>query len=180
MEAKNLTYLLKFQSTCPARGTTIGATSDICRSWISIHVPREGHDVLHIEKDLYRRNFNPRAPRGARLILYDECIPEKHISIHVPREGHDFLRPCRLYPRINFNPRAPRGARRRLWERVEVDVYFNPRAPRGARLDPLHKRFKVCRFQSTCPARGTTHKFGAIKNDLPISIHVPREGHDCI
>ena len=100
------------------------------------------------------------------------------ISIHVPREGHDFLRPCRLYPRINFNPRAPRGARRRLWERVEVDVYFNPRAPRGARLDPLHKRFKVCRFQSTCPARGTTHKFGAIKNDLPISIHVPREGHD--
>ncbi len=36
--------------------------------WISIHVPREGHDA------------KPRPARGA-----------KNISIHVPREGHDRL-----------------------------------------------------------------------------------------
>ena len=57
----------RFQSTCPARGTTYA------RDWanrmflISIHVPREGHDA-----DTYHDNY----------LRFG-------ISIHVPREGHD-------------------------------------------------------------------------------------------
>ena len=33
-------------------------------------------------------------------------------------------------------------------------------------------------FQSTCPARGTTQGLGLSEPGGPISIHVPREGHD--
>ena len=59
-----------------------------------------------------QRYFNPRAPRGARLI--DGCHHARHIH--------------------NFNPRAPRGARRSCARsRSRWWGYFNPRAPRGAR-----------------------------------------------
>ena len=33
-------------------------------------------------------------------------------------------------------------------------------------------------FQSTCPARGTTHQLRDVRKFILISIHVPREGHD--
>ena len=101
-----------FQSTCPARGTTNinillikqagyfnpraprgarpgDATVDGSDTGISIHVPREGHDIaMNLLKEMI---FN--------------------ISIHVPREGHDSLQlGSRMMPSY-FNPRAPRGAR---------------------------------------------------------------------
>ena len=78
-----------FQSTCPARGTTtiqprvtgavsyfnpraprgarrvsIATANQYFR--ISIHVPREGHDVYRRQQQGQRGYFNPRAPRGAR------------------------------------------------------------------------------------------------------------------
>ena len=40
---------------------------------ISIHVPREGHDSSAAAQPRSRRNFNPRAPRGARLLVA-QCI----------------------------------------------------------------------------------------------------------
>ena len=107
------------------------------RSTISIHVPREGHDSTPRHSTAMTTNFNPRAPRGARLANYQQalCIYELFqstcpargttlfaahqvcnvgISIHVPREGHDSLY-----------------------------LISSPAASR---------------FQSTCPARGTTSK----------------------
>ena len=82
-------YLYRFQSTCPARGTTEVLQTFLEREVISIHVPREGHDL------------------DAFLVVLIETI-----SIHVPREGHD-----------------------------ELDVLL---------------ALVGLRFQSTCPARGTT------------------------
>ena len=58
---------ISFQSTCPARGTTI------CQP-----LPCPG-----------RLDFNPRAPRGARLAVLSLTSTIGAISIHVPREGHD-------------------------------------------------------------------------------------------
>ena len=58
------------------------------RGDISIHVPREGHDRCRPDLGRARRNFNPRAPRGARLRRAGRTA-EHPISIHVPREGHD-------------------------------------------------------------------------------------------
>ena len=79
---------------------------------ISIHVPREGHDYRWKNLPCSLSNFNPRAPRGARLykqtalflldIDFNPRAPRgarqrkiywrvccHRISIHVPREGHD-------------------------------------------------------------------------------------------
>ena len=102
-------------------------------------------------------NFNPRAPRGAR-----------HRQGSIVGKGF-----------FNFNPRAPRGARlREQWFQGWLDRYFNPRAPRGARRITAPFNSPLSRFQSTCPARGTTGKDGSIGLSVDISIHVPREGHD--
>ena len=59
------------------------------RAEISIHVPRTGHD-LHCAGNLQsHRNFNPRAPYGARRCLSHAAQLIILISIHVPRTGHD-------------------------------------------------------------------------------------------
>ena len=104
-----------FQSTCPARGTTIAADTGTTRhehfnpraprgarhqyKWrtlqkttISIHVPREGHDASCIKTHNIFVDFNPRAPRGARPLEGGKRRGLKDISIHVPREGHDHAR----------------------------------------------------------------------------------------
>ena len=103
----------------------------------------------------------------------------------------------------HFNPRAPRGARRGLYLERGQSRNFNPRAPRGARPPSRCRPGRTALFQSTCPARGTTtpasqgcnlrrnfnpraprgaRHIAAVRfmPALPISIHVPREGHDCI
>ncbi len=148
---------------------------------ISIHVPREGHDLIRCTNSSHPGYFNPRAPRGAR---HRGCISKRvsqGISIHVPREGHDA---------------------RSVYKHVVVVQYFNPRAPRGARLYSASLYVLRATFQSTCPARGTTLIPASPMCFLPhfnpraprgarrvlcrgrglyevISIHVPREGHDC-
>ena len=58
--------IAEFQSTCPARGTTNNESGDQHGEKISIHVPREGHDVSRETLMYLYRHFNPRAPRGAR------------------------------------------------------------------------------------------------------------------
>ena len=74
----------------------------------------------------------------------------------MPREGHKFS----------------------SWSIRSLSTHFNPRAPRGARPTPLKAVSSWSRFQSTCPARGTTLEDLAVKYAETISIHVPREGHD--
>ena len=56
------------------------------------------------------------------------------ISIHAPRTGSDLKKQSKRATIRNFNPRSPHGERRQ------------PRKP-------MHR---VCRFQSTLPARGAT------------------------
>ena len=149
------------------------------KAFISIHVPREGHDATafislllialfqstcpargttscRCSRSFTRRDFNPRAPRGARLEAVKDIERKAWISIHVPREGHDdSVRPSRSH-RCAFQSTCPaRGTTRHF----------------SLRCTPAE-------FQSTCPARGTT--VSQQERGLPqaISIHVPREGHD--
>ena len=82
---------MRFQSTCPLRGTTdAGAMVTPPPSQISIHVPLAGHD--YPRDDGYSRTDG--------------------ISIHVPLAGHDGCRTSSSRCDSNFNPRAPCGARR--------------------------------------------------------------------
>ena len=123
-----------FQSTCPARGTTILSKAPTMFHVFQSTCPARGTTWRAngiVSRDCY---FNPRAPRGARLVK--QCL-------------HN----C-------------------------DSMYFNPRAPRGARLAPCASGVNMATFQSTCPARGTTYRVRVMKENYPISIHVPREGHD--
>ena len=78
---------------------------------ISIHVPREGHD-LHLRifplSSFAISIHVPREGHDREKAVTDEYRP---ISIHVPREGHDISQLYASCPRSHFNPRAPRGAR---------------------------------------------------------------------
>ena len=140
----------------PREGHDGDITAPIAYFAISIHVPREGHDPAASALSGATCNFNPRAPRGARQGVKNFFSASSRISIHVPREGHDI------------------GI-------LHISVlrrYFNPRAPRGARHSLCVSCIKSWGFQSTCPARGTTHRVSGCRRPLLISIHVPREGHD--
>ena len=53
-----------------------------------------------------------------------------------------------------------------------------PREGHDKRLQKIIVRY--AKFQSTCPARGTTFDFVFTSPPYFISIHVPREGHDRI
>ena len=103
--------LLEFQSTRPARGAT-----------------RKG-----ICSELRTRDFNPRAPRGARHPPEEYDYTVDGISIHAPREGRDGIA---FFADLLFDIsiHAPREGRDDLVISWAVLVrYFNPRAPRGAR-----------------------------------------------
>ena len=58
----------RFQSTLPARGAT-AAAEDLCEvANISIHAPREGSDAPPCQIATGAAYFNPRSPRGERLM----------------------------------------------------------------------------------------------------------------
>mgnify|MGYP003279298578 FL=1 len=178
LDISGLTF--EFQSTCPARGTTRGCILNAVSQGISIHVPREGHDgrtrpcrhsaaaiSIHVPREghdvpaqvprLRPWDFNPRAPRGARLLLIlSSCVAET-ISIHVPREGHDPNMGMSAYYLPQFQSTCPaRGTTAWMTNCTALLTDFNPRAPRGARPDLMDTFLWVMKFQSTCPARGTT------------------------
>ena len=81
---------IKFQSTLPARGATLGLSLWQKEEKISIHAPREGSD-------------------GDTTYM---MMRGNDISIHAPREGSDRrTTPTRSWSTY-FNPRSPRGERR--------------------------------------------------------------------
>ena len=99
-----------FQSTPPARGATYVCILPRQGGAISIHAPREGGDAAVFTVAVALTNFNPRPPRGGRLVSGHRRAAAIHfnprpregatvvhrtgyaidgISIHAPREGGD-------------------------------------------------------------------------------------------
>ena len=58
--------LMQFQSTRPIRGATASARNCSPNHSISIHAPHTGRDGSMDYDERERRDFNPRAPYGAR------------------------------------------------------------------------------------------------------------------
>ena len=123
---------------------------------ISIHASREGSDLLAAFDGAFHHDFNPRFPRGKRLLnslysfscwLFQSTLPAREAThrSHPPRWG-----------RNHFNPRFPRGKRPQADVQHDVRLHFNPRFPRGKRLcNPVFPLLQE-RFQSTLPAREAT------------------------
>ena len=103
-----------------------------------------------------RKNFNPRAPCGAR-----------------PRGG------ASLSTRSRFQSTRPvRGATAKKAGAAGGGKNFNPRAPCGARHGDMMDPLGGLEFQSTRPVRGATSRCPAVQLSFPISIHAPRAGRD--
>ena len=169
-----------FQSTRPSRGaTTAFGHSSICRPSFQSTRPSRGatgdfstiEDLLQFQSTRPSRgatqtgrlhkcpdnNFNPRAPRGARLRPADCINVQITISIHAPLAGRDGGASGVKFHFPDFNPRAPRGAR-----------------PSGPSLtSPLDVK-----FQSTRPSRGATDCWSPQPVINKISIHAPLAGRD--
>ena len=122
---------------------------------VSIHAPHAGRDLLLSPISARPTRFNPRAPCGARLMVFCRQIVDKEfqstrpmrgatrssrvrackrgVSIHAPHAGRDRSSPSCQGCSGSFNPRAPCGARRVSDRRASTTACFNPRAPCGAR-----------------------------------------------
>ena len=101
----------KFQSTPPAWVATIDRpTLDLALS-ISIHATRVGGDRVPESNKSMGIHFNPRHPRGWRLVEGKGNMERFTISIHATRVGGDSLCASLFTFCSNFNPRHPRGWR---------------------------------------------------------------------
>ena len=127
-----------FQPTRPLRGATPQPARSCRSSLISTHAPLAGRDGKLCPAYWAGRDFNPRAPCGAR-----------HRGEHAAARVN-----------VNFNPRAPCGARRACaGALLRAAQDFNPRAPCGARRKAITVREEMTSvFQPTRPLRGATWK----------------------
>ncbi len=125
------------------------------------------------------RNFNPRAPQGARLLFSIDIRHPAPISTRAPREGRDRSSRASWTSWWNFNPRAPRGARRCPPSAGPAGPpYFNPRAPRGARRLGQVYTMSELSISTRAPREGRDKSQTAAAQSAQISTRAPREGRD--
>ena len=104
------------------------------KAQISIHAPRVGRDASTLTPVSTCRNFNPRAPCGARLSASHQSDAVGQFQSTRPVWGATAAR------------RLSRSSQR----------YFNPRAPCGARRELIRHCGRLILFQSTRPVWGAT------------------------
>ena len=192
----------QFQSTRPVWGATARTGTRSPRLVISIHAPRVGRDQPVSLAPVLPKNFNPRAPCGARPGELINFLAQYDISIHAPRVGRDASVRLVNSASFNFNPRAPCGARRSLdslgrsqfgfqstrpvWGATAVasisfamfSKFQSTRPVWGATFATFTPFPIATKFQSTRPVWGAT-LFVVLRGLLiPISIHAPRVGRD--
>ena len=104
------------------------------------------------------KNFNPRSPRGERLLPGDTFDVSTAFQSSLPAGGATIPPISVLLWICNFNPRSPRG------ERLLVVTVF----------------LFLCPFQSSLPAGGATSSSHKFSFNAGISILAPRGGSDII
>ena len=147
--------LVEFQSTRPTRGATYGKGTKVKPILFQSTRPTRGATPSK-SPPCRADSFNPRAPRGARLIPGGWHHFLGKVSIHAPHEGRDTNGTNGTNGSNGFNPRAPRGARRRSARPVSAHAWFQSTRPtRGATCWALAIP-TIPKFQSTRPTRGAT------------------------
>ena len=164
----------------PREGSDPGQMCICPGETISIHAPREGSDFLIVASSAHLSYFNPRSPRGERLIVGTDDPLGFPFQSTLPARGATAHRPhCRRF-HADFNPRSPRGERRGV--RVLVGFIwenFNPRSPRGERHGRARVLLAVSIISIHAPREGSDGELvGQRQIGLVISIHAPREGSD--
>ena len=169
----------QFQSTRPVWGATGRCGNAEIHREISIHAPRVGRDAPAAAQGFHCRNFNPRAPCGARHIA---AAPDhKHTQFQSTRPVWGatccILRRHSLAP--NFNPRAPCGTRRdRRAARCALHR-ISIHAPRVGRDALAPGVFTEGYISIHAPRVGRDYIDREAAIEICISIHAPRVGRDC-
>ena len=133
-------YVCRFQSTRPVWGATSrNSLSGCSTSRFQSTRPVWGATGRRLPRPSCCRNFNPRAPCGARRCHVAPPLDVDRISIHAPRVGRDCKGEFTGCPFYDFNPRAPCGARRALAvQRLAVKA-ISIHAPRVGRDPPIFR-----------------------------------------
>ena len=103
----------KFQSTRPMRGATVTGKGQVYFVEFQSTRPMRGATWTNLSKSPRPPCFNPRAPCGARPVLFQTFQIIDNVSIHAPhagrdgKRGHDFPPLPRIYgyspPQIRFS-----------------------------------------------------------------------------
>ena len=123
---------------------------------ISTHAPLAGRDGSRRDAGIPRRDFNPRAPCGARLYADDVTTAGKIFQPTRPLRGATRSL-CAAGWKGEFQPTRPlRGATAAAPAPSPGKWNFNPRAPCGARPEGNISSLTQTVFQPTRPLRGAT------------------------
>ena len=144
---------------------------------VSIHAPPKGRDRRSYYLCVVCRRFNPRAPEGARLILFCEFPYRSTVSIHAPPKGRDVVNQDikMKYPvSIHAPPKGRDQVARVHCHRIPMFQSTRPR--RGATKILLTGSARVCLFQSTRPRRGATKSQRLNTNETKFQSTRPRRG----
>ena len=166
-----------FQSTRPMRGATHDLGHRRGVPPVSIHAPRVGRDGCLARHLPALNGFNPRAPCGARPVMYDSQSSNQIVSIHAPRVGRDkgfFI----SEPRRGVSIHAPRVGRDTpaLLARFKVLVSIHaPRVGRDCRTYTASSLIRCFNPRAPCGARQVFQYFLQVPD---VSIHAPRVGRD--
>ena len=135
---------LLFQSTHPARGATSHLLRQIPTLQFQSTHPARGATFSQTHAPCSPFHFNPRTPRGVRLVANYTCqYGNKFQSTH-PARGATFHLPNMLDASINFNPRTPRGVRQQTLPKSREFAWLNLLiCTRGRRLS-IRKQTRLC------------------------------------
>ena len=126
-------------------------------TYISIHAPREGGDLMRKAISCVSYIFQSTPPARGATRDGRTSRPNRGISIHAPREGGDGAADVPLVHRIPISIHAPR----------EGGDLSPPAAPRCLRWISIH-----------APREGGDMLRTSEPRMADISIHAPREGGD--
>ena len=161
-------------------GATKSSESNYSLERISIHAPRVGRDITPLVRNGGCRNFNPRAPCGARPRMHRQLsLPSIFQSTRPVWGATDRAQNPRSLAMTFQSTRPVWGATSANPSAENPSTDFNPRAPCGARLATYTSGAWGKVFQSTRPVWGATllHLHLTAKPKR-ISIHAPRVGRD--
>ena len=151
-----LSLILMFQSTRPARGaTSCHASLAIAVRCFNPRAPRGARHGLQA-RSYCRERFNPRAPRGARRYSIATVASALTFQSTRPRGARPIGITCFGTMHAFQSTRPARGATIVSACDVPVLLMFQSTRPRGARRPRCERDTTRCEFQSTRPARGAT------------------------
>ena len=162
------------------RGATSGGGCTGAVLPISTHAPLAGRDQHHTLVGCSARNFNPRAPCGARRICLAVYAAKIRISTHAPLAGRDLRRRDRSAAGTGISTHAPLAGRDKMgYKYTRVGEDFNPRAPCGARLSIASITSSGSLISTHAPLAGRDYAYILHDMDTDISTHAPLAGRDC-